>query len=694
MVLRWSGDCALAAAASRRQGLEFDADDWAVLRPILSTAAGAVAKATRCRKLHARAQAALDPQVTDKKNLLWHYKLWCLQSSGVRSTENEFAKRCLSRMINVQSPSHGTQPSSPKGRVKLPPPGDHDPMKGDFHSINVETNLLFAGLTTPMGYDEGALSRGALRLWPIVQPKLRYKVSATEVTKERQGLFHLMQNSDESNATDKLECLTSESMVGCLFSQLPLDLDLDGSNDEPNCDQMESTVQALAGNEKLTGSVHSHAPLQACTSKDIGDVIEMLTGKCPTAPRSLSDPELALVWFKTMIEALASYDLRSLDGIVDLYTLLHLKVGFPALTEQNKLAHKFLVPNSMQELFYRLRIMFLATTTPRLALQNGVLRATLSAHFLMGTLPAMEPGSIHSLGCHRFLDGTDPTKSCFMPLALKPVAATIRIPRNGEMTTTELESLDCERERCKSAADLMGGKSLHAMLTKMLETVAAEQPMEISYLAENRGSSEMEPKPLVMHFMQLKWIAVDEIQKAAGNCKAMQEEESIIGKLVEAILASKTKETAAMLEQWEKNTDKKKVNDFNAFKETHHGCESWDTLMVHALDGRCGFQVPKDANEILKNPRYTKFAMFLKKRKCGFNQFMGRKGLDAGQPSLPDMVRVLVGLMAAVWNGESLKTVLEAVKNNGVASVGLSSHLQGRTVDVGSPEPQVSDLSL
>ena len=73
---------------------------------------------------------------------------------------------------------------------------------------------------------------------------------------------------------------------------------------------------------------------------------------------------------------------------------------------------------------------------------------------------------------------------------------------------------------------------------------------------------------------------------------------------------------------------------------------------------------------------------------------MGRKGLDAGQPSLPDMVRVLVGLMAAVWNGESLKTVLEAVKNNGVASVGLSSHLQGRTVDVGSPEPQVSDLSL
>lgn len=593
-------------------------------------------------------------------------------------------------------------------------------------SFNLLLNL------THLGFDDRAMkAREEPLLWVCAQPHVNDRKVTTErmTSNEKGGLMDVIVGSNLSNQklTDEIllqhhNNMSTLNAQDCIVSLYALDDDVaeSGSSTQQSSVGIESMLNNLVGNAEDCGSgvVKTAAP-RGITPEDLFDAVNSLTGvDISSKVRGCNfvwkdnKPKLCLLGFEILCMAYGAFEngynnqdhpKDQMDKLIDNYSHLCLKSGFPIVNDKNRAAHKYLIPSSLPEVFIRMVFMNLAAVRVRASFPNGQGRVSAIRHTLFSVIPMGKPiacfSAKHGGSLTTYFDkinkstwsdvvpsttsklSTHYAGAFVLPLLACHVRTMVSVvileggPKVGWYRSVLQLLLKQSRQDLK-ALDQAASKCPVDILKDVMHTLQSDKfHDEVSYLAKGKDGTVM-AKELSHVTQQVHWIAAFALNKHK-ECSAMKTSQGGISDFLKSTLSKQKIKKDCWIKSG--TMERKKAEERIAdLKESFSGYETLHPHMISPEFGRKEEELTQDrisdtVRGIMNEKKLVdlRALLFLKhtENKSVFIPMLTKRTTKLlGRPALPEMhglVALLSGFLC--YDHKSARLAFSFVNNNGNA---------------------------
>lgn len=610
-----------------------------------------------------------------------------------------------------------------------------------YHFIG-EVSFLMHSLMGHVGFDKQALERKRFELWLNAQPKVNDRDVSVHRLRQPSandcGLVDIMVGKIKrgSNSSD------SETLVkqGCHISFYALDTltNMEGLRPEqqqqeqqmPNLSERPAeqvpikcvTAKLVGSKANCSGIIQIDRPPRGCTLADLTAVYVLLKNEdyedAEQSRRSTGTD--ALLCFQKLQRVYDSFDLTSLEGLMRLYLILYNHCKFPEVTDDNKNAHKFLVPSSFPEIMIRIIFMHHSLVNVRTTTENGLGRASAFRHAISCTFPSSKPlrcfssrtqGTVNSY-FDELLDSEfdkkqdSHIKTVLVPQLMLKVPTTVCLPllsQEDALWHKGVTQMLLQQSRNDlHATDSATGMTLPDILSKVLLALV-EQTNAVNYLASEAITDEHTSiisdhtfaKDLEIHFKQVIWAGFAGLWKHR-NWSVLKD---TFGREAEAFVRACLAHDDVK-RGWGVKLEGNEaiVEELSKIKRCSGNEDTLHTFMV--TDKRGSDESLEDEQQIntavarvvqAERPDELRFlAYHVKNSKTNFNKLIGKGINSAGSPAVPTGMR-LAALLSGflVYDQASAMVAHSFVHNNGEVLVDLPSYVLQHPKAASSELPKV-----
>ena len=704
--------------------LTLEGEDASVVIEVNRAIGSVLAGATKCHKVAEEVRRNLggNPSCIPTITLNWWFcdGVEALKESQEDLDSNEFYSKCVRNMKKHSKEGHAGPSlcASLEGRSKVSSLLDHnektsaciptkhenegratDEASFDATFCHCSSKQSFSSLSflSHLGFDDGALREGNFRLWLNAQPRVNREVSLERLKKDSSSELGLVDALVRKREEGALESSVKElANQACHIALYALD-NLNASKNQGSGQvAMQCMIRKVSGkNTGCSGVLRTDARLRACSMKDMDEIFTQLTGSntasCVRLDGIASEESKVLLCFQRLQET-HDHCQRNPDptvvsnqSLLGLHVLLSQQCKLPPVADNNKAAHKHLVPRSIQEMEIRILFMHHFLFKLRGCSQNGQGRLLAVRHATTGTAPT-------SLPLERFTRGED--EECNLPdeaaqklkqqLQQTKVSTTVCLPalsENGNWDENVIKMLHEKSDRDLKAFDKASAWELVQVMTEAIDAMIKK---EFSYVLKHKkeGNPVQAMDPLIVMRRNM-WLALAVVHERKGCAVLGGAFGSVAENFVKRCLQHKN-----VKDQWAKEPTETgprgadiKVGRLLELKEGYLGCETLSPLMLTDKfsgdeDDLTDENIPRLVKQIVNDTNQLSFLVFHCNNKTSiFHNCIGKKAVSPGDPKLPPCFK-LIGLLAGhlVHDVNSAKVAFAFVNNNGKPSIPTPRH--------------------
>jgi len=688
-------------------------DDADKVKEVVRTiGATIIAKATKCRRVSKEVDERLrDGPIPGVVESFW---FCCNRQEELEG--NDFFKMCLTRMkeagneplhvsldearTNHKSLLHGNESASerfPTQDENQCRAANEATFNANFCHASNNFSLFGLSLLPHLGFDCAALKKNEFRLWLTAQPPVNREVSIERLTKNSSsdfGLLDAMVKNREKGALDK--CMKDIVKQGCHISLYAL-----GSTNDPPANEgssqvaMKCMIRMVTG-EKVgyNGNLWADSAPRACSLGDMNEIFKVLAGKRVSHYVDMDDSKSKesnmLLVFQRLQEIYDHFQknpdpaLVSNESLLGLYVLLSRNCGLPQVSDDNKAAHKHLVPRSIQEMTVRIILMHHSLFKLRGCIQNGQGRLLAIRHATTSTTPTSKPLDKFARGEKEECKLPDEAAAELLHQLQSKVFTTVclsTLPKKAVWHEHVVQSLFDKSTRDLEAADKAAPVELVQVLAKMTKGIA-ERTVEFNYRVKSKkeGEEALKTKDPCILFKQLMWHGLEQLYDSK-DIKAMG---GAFGSLAEDYV-KRCLENGRMRKTLVHELDDSKDKLVAAVRDLRDNCCGCEALDEKMVTDKFGFEekdleLPNQASlvkRIVSHPNLLAAFAYHTKNPTNFPLYIGKVRSAPGDPSVPNLYKLnalLTGFL--VHDLKSARVAHDFVNNNGSPSSKVPPHAQ------------------